>query len=252
MTPPRPRSAASGRAGARITFAGATLAERTTVVAELHERHGYDVIDPYDNPRVVAGQGTATAELLSQATAQGVHLDTVVVPIGGGSALAGACLATTGHRARVVGAEPENVPAFTAALRAGEPVTVPAHHTIADGLRPNRIGHLPFALARADTARVLTISEEAITDALQTALWQARLLIEPAAATALAAALAYARETSPNTDIGVLLTGGNTDPGTRHPPPHTRPRTTRVVRTTRAVGPAGTATAAGTAETLPA
>ncbi|MGW2658387.1 threonine ammonia-lyase [Streptomyces sp. NPDC001478] len=199
-------------AGAHVTFAGTALAERVAVVAELRERHGYDVVDPYNDPRVVAGQGTATAELLSQTAAQGVRLDTVVVPVGGGSALAGACLAAAGHGARVMGAEPESVPAFTAAQRAGGPVTVPARHTIADGLRPDRIGDLPYALARPDSTRVLTIGEGAIAEALQSALWLARLLVEPAAATALAAALVHAREAGAGTDIGVLLTGGNVEP----------------------------------------
>ncbi|MFJ9743149.1 threonine/serine dehydratase [Streptomyces sp. NPDC101166] len=199
-------------AGAQVTFAGTTLADRIAAVAELRELHGYDVVDPYDDPQVVAGQGTATAELLSQAAAQGVRLDTVVVPIGGGSALAGACLAAARHGVEVVGAEPASVPAFTAALQAGEPVTVPARHTIADGLRPDRIGDLPFSLAQLDTARVLTVEEEAIAEALRSALWQARVLIEPAAATALAGALEYAREAGRGTDIGVLLSGGNVEP----------------------------------------
>ncbi|MEU2060688.1 pyridoxal-phosphate dependent enzyme [Streptomyces sp. NPDC013455] len=200
-------------ARAQVVFAGTTLAERVSAVGELQELHGYDVVDPYENPHVIAGQGTATAELLAQAAAEGVRLDTVVVPIGGGSALAGACLAAAGHGAAVVGAEPAAVPAFTAALRAGEPVTVSARHTIADGLRPDRIGTLPFSIAARDAARVLTASEEAIADALRAALLRSRLLVEPAAATALAGALEYAAGPGRGTDIGVLLSGGNVEPG---------------------------------------
>ncbi|MFD9029542.1 threonine/serine dehydratase [Streptomyces sp. NPDC059567] len=200
-------------AGAQVVFAGTTLAERVTAVEDLRELHGYDVVDPYENPQVVVGQGTATAELLDQAAAEGVRLDTVVVPVGGGSALAGACLASSGHGAAVVGAEPEAVPAFTAALRAGVPVTVDTLPTIADGLRPDRIGALPFALASPVAERVLTVSEEAITDGLRAALLRARLLVEPAAATALAGALEYASGPGRGTDIGVLLSGGNVEPG---------------------------------------
>ncbi|WP_399933399.1 threonine/serine dehydratase [Streptomyces kanamyceticus] len=199
-------------AGARVVFAGTTLAERVAAVEELRELHGYDVVDPYENPHVVAGQGTATAELLEQAAAEGVRLDTVVVPVGGGSALAGACLAASGHGAAVVGAEPEAVPAFTAALGAGEPVTVGVGLTIADGLRPDRIGALPFALAALVAEQVLTISEEAIADGMRAALLVARLLVEPAAATALAGALEYASGPGRGTDIGVLLSGGNVEP----------------------------------------
>ncbi|MFF8646229.1 threonine/serine dehydratase [Streptomyces sp. NPDC015345] len=199
-------------AGARVVFAGTTLAERVAAVEEFRELHGYDVVDPYENPHVVAGQGTATAELLEQAAAEGVRLDTVVVPVGGGSALAGACLAASGHGAAVVGAEPEAVPAFTAALGAGEPVTVGVGLTIADGLRPDRIGALPFALAALVAEQVLTISEEAIADGMRAALLVARLLVEPAAATALAGALEYASGPGRGTDIGVLLSGGNVEP----------------------------------------
>ncbi|WP_055590815.1 threonine ammonia-lyase [Streptacidiphilus griseoplanus] len=196
--------------GAEVRLVGTVLAERVAVVEELRERHGYDVVDPYDDPLVVAGQGTATAELISQVAEAGGRLDTVVVPIGGGSAIAGACLAAAGHDVAVVGAEPEAVPAFTAALDAGRPVTVPLRYTLADGLRPDRIGDLPFRLAQGRVSTVLEVAEAAIADALRAALLHARLLVEPAAATALAAAMSFAAEHGG--DVGVLLTGGNVEP----------------------------------------
>ncbi|MFD4948311.1 threonine/serine dehydratase [Streptomyces sp. NPDC058239] len=198
-------------AGAVVVTAGTLLAERVAVVADLREAHGYDVIDPYQNPHVVAGQGTATAELLDQAAAEGVRLDAVVVPVGGGSAIAGACLTAEGRKVAVVGAEPQAVPALTTALRARRPVTVPAGHTIADGLRPDRIGALPFALVQGAVAAVETVSEEAIADAMRAAFLHARLVIEPAAATALAAAMEHASRHG--ADVGVLLSGGNVEPG---------------------------------------
>ncbi|HZM83915.1 MAG TPA: pyridoxal-phosphate dependent enzyme [Candidatus Limnocylindrales bacterium] len=198
------------RAGAEVVFAGTSLAERLAVVEELRQLHGYDVIDPYESTDVVVGQGTATAELISQVAAEGGRLNSVVVPVGGGSAIAGACLAASGLDLTVVGAEPEAVPAFSAALHAQGPVTVPARHTIADGLRPDRIGHLPFDLCHQVVAGVVKVQEAAIADALRAALLYSRLLIEPAAATALAAALQYSGATG--TDVGVLLSGGNIEP----------------------------------------
>ncbi|MFF4759364.1 threonine/serine dehydratase [Streptomyces sp. NPDC001292] len=198
-------------AGAEAVLVGTTLAERVAVVEELRGRYGYDVVDPYQNPHVVAGQGTAVAELIRQVTTAAGRLDAVVVPIGGGSAVAGACLAATGEDLAVVGAEPENVPAFTAALHAGGPVTVPSRHTLADGLRPDRIGDLPFSLAHRAVTGVVTVPEAAIAEAMRAALLQARLLVEPAAATALAAALDGAADGA--TDVGVLLSGGNVEPG---------------------------------------
>ncbi|MET9700680.1 pyridoxal-phosphate dependent enzyme [Streptomyces sp. NPDC006529] len=196
--------------GGVVVLAGTVLAEREAVVEELRELHGLDVVDPYQDPDVVAGQGTATAELIKQVAAEGVSLDSVVVPIGGGSAIAGACLAASGQGLTVVGAEPASVPAFGAALRAGQPVTVSALETIADGLRPDRIGSLPFHLARRSVSTVITVEESAIADALRVAFLHARLVIEPAAATALAAALQYSA--GRGTDVGVLLSGGNVEP----------------------------------------
>nr|BFD94155.1 pyridoxal-phosphate dependent enzyme [Kitasatospora sp. Xyl93] len=198
-------------AGAEVVTAGTLLAERVAVVEQLRERHGYDAVDPYQNPRVVLGQASATAELLGQVAAEGVRLDAVIVPVGGGSAVAGACLAAEGTGTAVVGAEPAAVPALTAALAAGLPVTVPARYTVADGLRPDRIGALPFQLAERAVTAVVTVPEPAIGEALMAAFLHARLVVEPAAATALAAALAHAAEYGG--DVGVLLSGGNVEPG---------------------------------------
>jgi threonine dehydratase len=196
--------------GAEVVLAGDTLAERIAMVNQLRETYGYDVVDPYEDPNVIAGQGTATAEMIGQVAEEGVRLDAVVIPIGGGSAIAGACLAASGHDLAVIGAEPEAVPAFTAALQANEPVTVPIRHTIADGLRPDRIGRLPFALAHQSVVEIVMAEEAAIVEALRAALLHARLLIEPAAATALAVALD--RASSFGANVGVLLTGGNVEP----------------------------------------
>jgi threonine dehydratase len=195
-------------AGAEIVTAGTLLAERLAVAEEIQLLRGFDGVDPYEDADVVTGQGTATAELLAQVTAAGGRLDTVVLPVGGGSAVAGACLATAGTGIEVIGAEPAAVPALSAALRSGAPVTVPAGPTIADGLRPDRIGNLPFSLVRDRIAAIETVSEAEISEALFLALSHAHVLIEPAAATALAVAIRVAR-TGRFTDVGVLLSGGN-------------------------------------------
>ncbi|MET9609550.1 pyridoxal-phosphate dependent enzyme [Streptomyces sp. NPDC006512] len=201
--------------GARVVLAGTAPAERAAVVAELGERYGYRTVDPYEDPDVVAGQATATAELLAQVTAAGGRLDAVVVPVGGGSALAGACLAAEGTGIAVVAAEPAAVPALGAALRAGAPVTVTPRPTIADGLRPDRIGRLPFALVRRRVTAVVEVEEDAIADTMRLALERLRLVVEPAAATALAGALRFAAggegRAAGMTDVGVLLSGGNVE-----------------------------------------
>jgi threonine dehydratase len=148
--------------------------------------------------------------MLSQVRLAGGRLAAVVIPVGGGSAVAGACLATSGQDIAVVAAEPAAVPALTYALRAGEPVTVPAQPTIADGLRPDRIGQLPFDLCHLAVASVQTVGEAEIAEALCLAMMKSRLLIEPAAATALAVAMRpLVDDRWPEGDVGVLLSGGN-------------------------------------------
>ncbi|MGW5369304.1 threonine ammonia-lyase [Streptomyces sp. NPDC004009] len=199
--------------GAQVIRAGTSLSERCAVVDELRERYGYQVVDPYEDPNVVAGQATATAELLSQVTAVGGRLDAVILPVGGGSAIAGACLAAEGVDIAVVAAEPAAVPALSAALRAGEPVTVRPQPTMADGLRPDRIGQLPFSLIHETVTTIVEVEEAAIADAMRVALKRVRLVVEPAAATALAGALRFATGSGRRVrDIGVLLSGGNVDP----------------------------------------
>ncbi|MFF0746755.1 pyridoxal-phosphate dependent enzyme [Streptomyces sp. NPDC004111] len=199
-------------AGAQVVFAGTSLAERSAVVGELREQYGYRVVDPYEDFNVVAGQATATAELLSQVNAVGGSLDAVVLPVGGGSAIAGACLAAEGVGVAVVAAEPAAVPALGAALRAGKPVTVASQPTMADGLRPDRIGQLPFSLVHGAVTTVVEVEETEIADAMRVVLERVRLVVEPSAATALAGALRFAISSGGSvSDIGVLLSGGNVD-----------------------------------------
>lgn len=201
------------QSGAEVVLAGVSLAERLAVMEEVRAARGYDVVDSFECPDVVAGQGTATAELIEQAEAAGGRLSAVVVPVGGGSGVAGACLAVQGRDVLVVGAEPAAVPSLSQALRAGRPVTVRAGTTIADGLRPETIGRLPFRLCQDSVSGVQTVGEASIAQATCLALTQAKLLVEPAAATALAAALhlggAAGRGGGQADGVGVLLTGGN-------------------------------------------
>ncbi|MET8630697.1 pyridoxal-phosphate dependent enzyme [Kitasatospora sp. NPDC004669] len=198
--------------GAEVILAGTVLADRIAVVESVRELRGYDVVDPYQDPDVVAGQGTATAELLEQVRSEGQRLDAVVLPVGGGSAVAGACLAAAGEHVAVVAAEPAAVPALTEALRHGQPCNVAVRPTLADGLRPDRIGALPFDTCRSSLSEVLTVEEAEIAESMYVTLTHTRLLVEPAAATALAAAMRLA--TAPRwqgRNIGVLLSGGNVE-----------------------------------------
>src|SRR5690606_28230181 len=106
-------------AGARVILGGVSAEEGLAVVAELQDRSGDAVIDAYDHPAVVAGQGTATLELVTEAAERGVTLDAVVLPVGGGGGVAGACLAVEGRGIAVYGVEPVGCDALGRSLDQG-------------------------------------------------------------------------------------------------------------------------------------
>ena len=213
--------------GAKVVLVRGGLAERSRVAAAIASAQGLDLVDPYDNDDVLAGHGTAIAELLDHMLAVGARPAAVVVPVGGGGALAGACLAVRDHdrghyderdagrlRIGVIGAEPSAVDSLRQALWAGRPVTVTSRPTIADGLRPDRVGDRPFRICREEGARVRVATEGEIIAAMRAVWLDAEQLIEPSSATAVAVALRVARDDPrlSGADIGVLLSGGNVDP----------------------------------------
>ncbi len=196
--------------GARITFAGRTSPERHQAALKIQARTGGVIIEPFDHPDTIAGQGTATLELLEQTAELGAELDAVVVPVGGGGLIAGACLATRGSATRVYAVEPVGCDSMGQSLKAGEVVAVEPGPTIADGLKPTRVGRLNFAIARDGVTDALTVSDEAIARALVALLLRGKLLVEPSGAAALAACLG--RKIPNAKRIGVILSGGNVAP----------------------------------------
>jgi threonine dehydratase len=195
--------------GAEIVFAGRTSADRYAEATRIAERTGAYVLAPFDDASVIAGQGTATLELLERTP----DLDAVLVPVGGGGLLAGACLAAAGKSpsTAIVSVEPEAASAFAESLRRGERTRVEPGPTIADGLRPVMVGDRNFAIARSRVAHALTVSEEAIGRAVVRLLLLGKVLAEPSGAAALAAALERLVPGSPK-KVGVILSGGNVSP----------------------------------------
>ncbi len=160
----------------------------------------------YDQPPVVAGQGTATRELLED-----VAVDTVLVACGGGGLLAGA-VAAADDRARIVAVETTGTPTLHAALAAGEPVDVEVSGVAASALGAARIGEHAWA-ARESLATTLLVEDADVTDA-QARLWRAaRIVAEPAGAVALAALTSGRYVPAPDERVGILVCGANTDPG---------------------------------------
>lgn len=202
------KTAAIRAAGAELVTCEPGLAPRETALAEVVARTGAEVVHPFDDSRVIAGQGTAAMELL----ADHPDLDVLTAPVGGGGLLAGSALAVRGMlpSCRVVGAEPEVADdaarSFHGGVRVGMPGSPP---TIADGLRGS-IGVRPYALFRRHVDDVVTVSERAIVEAMRIALEDLRILVEPSSAVPIAALIA-GLVGAPGQRIGVIVSGGNVD-----------------------------------------
>ena len=194
------------RYGAETTVGGAFYADAYAASAERAAETGALVVHAYDQPEVVAGQGTLGRELHRQAP----DLDTVLVAVGGGGFIGGTAAYYRGE-VRVVGVEPELAPTLHEAFRAGEPVDVETGGLAADSLGARRAGGLAFSVARRYVDRVVLVEDAAKHEA-QRALWRAlRIVAEPGGAIALAALLSGRYRPEPEERIGVLVCGGNAD-----------------------------------------
>ena len=190
--------------GAHLEIAGDRYADAEAASREWSCTHDALEVHAYDQPLTLLGQGSVALELAAQAP----DLDTVLVAVGGGG-LIGGIAAYYGGDVRVVGVEPEHAPTLTAALAAGEPVDAEAGSVAADALAPRRVGKLMFPIAQRYIRTVL-VTDEAII-AAQRALWEhARVVTEPAGATAYAALLSGAYRPAEAERVGVVLSGANT------------------------------------------
>jgi threonine dehydratase len=205
---PASKAAATEGYGALIVRFDRYSADRETLLAELAEREGLTVVHPYDDERIMAGQGTATLELIED----GGALDLLVVPVGGGGLIAGAATAATAlcPGCRVVGVEPEGGDDTARSLAAGERVVVPVGRTIADGQQIDTPGARTFAVIQERVEAVVTVSDAEIVDAMRFAFERLKLVLEPSGASALAALLS-ARLNARGRRTGVILSGGNVD-----------------------------------------
>jgi threonine dehydratase len=201
---PTKRAATLGY-GARIVEAGTTSADRQARAEQLAREEGLTLVRPYDDPAIMAGQGTVALELLEQAPG----LDALVVPIGGGGLCAGCAVwaRTARPSIRIVGVEPEDADDTRRSLEAGERVTIAPPRTIADGLRAVVPGELTFPVVRQLVDDVVVVSDEQIRAAMRALLERAKLIVEPSGAASLAAVLhGQARVRG---RVGVVLSGGN-------------------------------------------
>jgi threonine dehydratase len=200
------RAAVEGYGG-RITFCAPALEAREKTLEEVIARTGAGAVHPYDDGRVIAGQGTAALELLEEVP----DLDAVIAPVGGGGLLSGTAVAARGVRPgiRVLGSEPELADDAYRSLREGKRLPPCPPRTVADGLRTS-LGELPFAILREEGVEIVLVSEEEILRATR-ALWErAKVVVEPSGAVPLAAILSK-RVDLAGLKVGVILSGGNVD-----------------------------------------
>lgn len=192
--------------GARVVRYDRYLESREEISAAIAEAEGRTLIPPYDHPDVIAGQGTATAELLTQV----VGLDAVVVPTGGGGLLAGACLAATALAPglAVYGVEPDAGDDHRRSRVAGHRVTIDVPQTIADGQQTTEPGELTWAITDPVVTEFLSVGDDQIVDAMAFAIERIKQVVEPSGAIALAAVLDGDVDLR-GQRVGILLSGGN-------------------------------------------
>jgi threonine dehydratase len=192
--------------GARVVLHGDTLAEAATEAHRLADAYKLVFVHPYDDPRIIAGQGTIALEMLQDVP----ELDTLLAPVGGGGMIAGCAVAARGLKPdiKVIGVETTSYAAMHQLL-AGEPVTA-GGDTIAEGIAVRDIGKTPLAIARALLDQVLTVDEVAIESAIALFLEVEKTVAEGAGAAGLAALLAHPQHFI-GRKVGLVLSGGNID-----------------------------------------
>jgi len=198
------------RYGAQVILHGANFAEAKAQADAVADAQGLAYIHGFDDPAVIAGQGTMALELLDQVP----DLDAVIVPIGGAGLVAGVALATKSLRpgVQVIGVEAEKMPSFTQSLAAGCVTPCPAQPTLADGLATTRPGNNAFAIARDRVDRVVQVSEDVIALSILRLLELEKSVVEGAAAATLAALLSGQLPELRGQRVALLLCGGNIDP----------------------------------------
>ncbi|MGH7482279.1 MAG: threonine/serine dehydratase [Longimicrobiales bacterium] len=205
---PRSKVEASRRYGANVILHG-TVFEAWNLGLELSRERGLTFIHPYDDPDIIAGQGTAGLEIVEDLP----DVDVVVVPVGGGGLISGIAAAVKRKRpsCKMIGVEPVGAASLTAALAAGKPVTLDTVSTIADGLAAPHAGELVLEHARALIDDVVLVSDEEIAQGLLFVLERAKLMLEPAGAAGVAALLCGRINPKPDQRVAVVLSGGNID-----------------------------------------
>ena len=204
---PAVKKAAVAEYGGRITFCKPTLEARETTTEQIVNATDAVVVHPYNDYRVIAGQGTAALELLEEVP----DLDVILAPVGGGGLLSGTAIAAKGISSdiRVIAAEPEMADDAYRSLRAGHIIPSNNPETIADGLLTS-LGDKTFPIIQQHVEQIVTVSEKAIMEAMKFIWERAKIVIEPSAAVPVGLVL-EGKVDLKNLRVGLILSGGNVD-----------------------------------------
>lgn len=204
---------ATAKLGAEIVLVGPGSDERKNKAEELAAQHGYVIVPPYNDEKIIAGQGTIGLEILEEMP----EVETILSPVGGGGLISGvaAAIKLTNPKVKVIGVEPELAADAQASLRSGKIVQFPAEQvsrTLADGLRTQSIGPLNFEHIRRYVDDIITVTEDEIRQAMKLLAQNPQSVAEPSGAVSIAGFL-FHRDQLPKTKINVaIISGGNIEP----------------------------------------
>lgn len=208
---PAIKVAATRGYGAEVIFYDREKEDREAIGRRLAEESGRTLVPPFDDEAIMAGQGTTALEFLEDIS----ELDVLLAPVGGGGLLSGCATAAKGlrPRIRIFGVEPESANDAYLSFFRGEIVKIPVPPTIADGVRTQSLGEKTFPVLRQHLEGILLVSEDAIIEAVRWLLFRMKILVEPTGAVAAAAVLSGKLPVPAGSRVGVVLSGGNIDPG---------------------------------------
>jgi threonine dehydratase len=195
--------------GGQITFCEPTLAARESTLESVTTKTGATVVHPYNNEMVIAGQGTATLELLEDVP----DLDVIITPVGGGGLLSGTAIAATEIKKgiRVIAGEPEMADDAFRSMQAGRIIPSENPKTVADGLLTS-LGTLTFPIIKQRVEQIVTVSEAGIIETMKYVWERTKLIIEPSSAVAIGV-LWEGKIDLRGLKVGIIISGGNVDLG---------------------------------------
>jgi threonine dehydratase len=199
--------------GAEIVFVGPGSQERKAKAEELAQLHHYQIIPPYNDEKIIAGQGTIALEILADLP----EIETVLCPVGGGGLISGvsAGLKLFNPKIHVIGAEPELANDAQKSLLAGHIVELPAEQvsrTLADGLRTQSVGEINFQHISHYVDKIITVTEDEIRAAVRRLALDAKLIVEPSGAVTFATFLFHADQLPATRNNAIVISGGNITP----------------------------------------